>query len=195
MFNHTKDVPFAAAMIAAFYFLLRVARDLPTARWSDVIGFGLMLGAATGLRAIGLLLIGYAGSDRAGVGVAQRMRHAVALAPSSFNPRCGSLPAFVLGYLIMIAAWPWASLDPFNPLRAIFSFAHFHYEIRTIVSRRCLQDGRSAVVVRAVLSCRSRRRSSFLRGRFCAVACRWCSSRGRCIDRRAGAWSARSKLH
>ena len=34
----------------------------------------------------------------------------------------------------MIAAWPWASLAPLNPLRAIFSFAHFHYEIRTIVA-------------------------------------------------------------
>jgi hypothetical protein len=44
------------------------------------------------------------------------------------------LPAFALGYLIMIAAWPWAAQAPLNPLRAIFSFAHFHYEIRTIVA-------------------------------------------------------------
>ena len=36
MFNHTKDVPFAAAMIGAIYFLLRAARDLPTPRWRDV---------------------------------------------------------------------------------------------------------------------------------------------------------------
>ena len=34
----------------------------------------------------------------------------------------------------MLSAWPWASLAPLNPLRAIFSFAHFHYEIRTIVA-------------------------------------------------------------
>ena len=31
MFNHTKDIPFAAAMMGATYFLLRVARDLPRA--------------------------------------------------------------------------------------------------------------------------------------------------------------------
>ena len=36
MFNHTKDVPFAAAMIGAIYFLLRAARDLPAPRWRDV---------------------------------------------------------------------------------------------------------------------------------------------------------------
>ncbi len=58
MFNHTKDVPFAAAVIWAVFFLLRAGRDLPAPRWIDVIGFGLMLGAATGLRARGLLLIG-----------------------------------------------------------------------------------------------------------------------------------------
>ena len=29
MFNHTKDVPFAAAMMGATYYLLRAARDLP----------------------------------------------------------------------------------------------------------------------------------------------------------------------
>jgi hypothetical protein len=44
------------------------------------------------------------------------------------------LPAFVLGYLIMILAWPWAALDLFNPVRAIFAFADFHYPIRTLLS-------------------------------------------------------------
>ena len=32
MFNHTKDVPFAAAMIGASYFLLRAVRELPRPR-------------------------------------------------------------------------------------------------------------------------------------------------------------------
>lgn len=132
MFNHTKDVPFAAAMIGAIYFLLRAGRDLPAPRWIDVIGFGLMLGAATGLRAMGLLLVGYAGliallsvprPFRVADSAAFLLRSAVRL-----------MPAFLIGYLIMIAAWPWAWLAPFNPLRAVFSFAHFHYEIRTIVA-------------------------------------------------------------
>ncbi len=132
MFNHTKDVPFAAAMIGAIYFLLRAGRDLPKPRWIDVIGFGLMLGAATGLRAMGLLLLGYAGvlvlmslprplrfAEAAAFGLTSALRFA---------------PAVLIGYLIMIASWPWAALAPLNPLRAIFSFAHFHYEIRTIVA-------------------------------------------------------------
>jgi hypothetical protein len=134
MFNHTKDIPFAAAMIGAVYFLLRASRGFPTPRWGDILGFGLMLGAATGLRAIGLLLIGYAGLA---IVLAAPWRSPQGIRPvASFALRSGLhlLPAIVLGYLIMIAAWPWAVQEPLNPLRALFSFAHFHYEIRTIVA-------------------------------------------------------------
>lgn len=132
MFNHTKDVPFAAAMIGAIYFLLRAGRDLPKPRWIDVIGFGLMLGAATGLRAMGLLLLGYAGVVVL-MSIPRPLRFAEA---ASFGLKAALrfAPAVSIGYLIMIASWPWAALAPLNPLRAIFSFAHFHYEIRTIVA-------------------------------------------------------------
>ena len=132
MFNHTKDVPFAAAMIGAIYFLLRAARELPAPHWRHVIGFGLTLGAATGMRAMGLLLIGYAGLI-----ILMSLPRPFRLADSAAFVSKATVrlaPAFVLGYLIMIASWPWASLAPLNPLRAIFSFAHFHYEIRTIVA-------------------------------------------------------------
>jgi hypothetical protein len=132
MFNHTKDVPFAAAIIGAIYFLLRAGRDLPSPRWVDVIGFGLLLGAATGLRAMGLLLVGYAG-----VIILMSVPRPVRLHEAIVFVMRSSLrfaPAALIGYLIMIAAWPWASLAPLNPLRAIFSFAHFHYEIRTVVA-------------------------------------------------------------
>jgi hypothetical protein len=43
-------------------------------------------------------------------------------------------PAFVIGYLIMIAAWPWAALAPLNPIRDLGDFAQFHYQIRTILA-------------------------------------------------------------
>ena len=132
MFNHTKDVPFAAAVIGAIYFLLRAGRDLPAPRWTDTIGFGLMLGAATGLRAMGLLLIGYAGVIvLMSLPRPLHFRDAIAFCARS---ALRFAPAVLIGYLIMIAAWPWAWLAPLNPLRAIFSFAHFHYEIRTVVA-------------------------------------------------------------
>lgn len=132
MFNHTKDVPFAAAMIGASYFLLRAIRDLPEPRWSDLIWFGVLAGAACGLRALGLLLFGYAGLAVL-VHLAphtQRSWTQAGVAAARLASRF--LPAFALAYAIMVAAWPWAALSPLNPLRAIFAFSHFQYEIRTI---------------------------------------------------------------
>src|SRR5580692_6447574 len=110
MFNHTKDIPFAAAMIAATLFLIRIASALPSPRLRDVLAFGLLAGAALGMRVPGLLLvisIGFAillylpwqGSDA-------RARWRFALQSS-----VQLLPALLLAYIIMILAWPWAALE------------------------------------------------------------------------------------
>ena len=133
MFNHTKDIPFAAAMMGAAYYLLRWARDLPAPRRRDGLWFGVLLGTALGLRATGLLLVGYAG---VAIALAAWMRHGRELGASArmcVRALVGLMPAFAVGYVIMIVAWPWASLDLFNPVRAIFAFAHFHYPIRTLL--------------------------------------------------------------
>ncbi len=133
IFNHTKDIPFAAAMMAATFFLLRLSRDLPRPRLGDVIGFGVFLGCALGIRVLGLLLIGY-----------------VALAILINCPRwrddfrgafdffarsvVALLPAFLIGYVIMLLAWPWAALSPLNPIRGLIDFGAFHYQIRTLLN-------------------------------------------------------------
>lgn len=133
MFNHTKDIPFAAAMMGASYFLLRIGRDLPRPRVLHASGFALTLGAALGLRVTGLILIGYAGlivlartplpgAGRLGEIARFWLRCALALAP-----------AVIVAYLLMIAVWPWAAQSPLNPLRALSDFAQFHYEIRTLL--------------------------------------------------------------
>ena len=116
MFNHTKDVTFAAAMMGATYALLRAARDLPRPRLRDVLLFGVMLGAALGLRAMGLLLGVYLGARDPRWSLSTASRRALASGSPSSAARCSrSVPALVLGYLIMIAAWPWAALDAVQP--------------------------------------------------------------------------------
>ena len=136
MFNHTKDIPFASAMMGATYFLLLIARELPRPRWRLVLAFGVLCGCALGIRVLGLFLFGYAGlvviacaaiSHR---GTWREMfvfvrRSALALAPS-----------FLIAYAIMVAAWPWAGLAPLNPLRAMFDFDDFNYPIRTLLQGR-----------------------------------------------------------
>jgi hypothetical protein len=133
MFNHTKDIPFAAAMMGAIYLLVRSGRELPRPRWHLVAAFGLLCGCALGIRGLGMLLVAYAGFVvviHAPIGRGKSWRAALA-----FSVRSGLrlLPAFVLAYAIMIAAWPWAALAPLNPLRAMTEFADFHYQIKTFL--------------------------------------------------------------
>ena len=134
MFNHTKDVPFASAIMGATFYLLRAARDLPDPRRRDILWFGTFLGAALGLRATGLLMVGYAVALIAlrswSIGQQDRSRVTSGIVRSFFP----FIPAFVIGYFIMIAFWPWASLEPFNPVRAVFAFAQLHERINTIIA-------------------------------------------------------------
>jgi hypothetical protein len=134
VFNHTKDIPFAAAMMGATLFLVRIARQLPSPRAIDVAGFGVLAGAALGVRSLGLLLFVYLGlaviiylpwPERGGA----RLRFAASAALKSS-------PAVALAYLIMIMAWPWAALSPLNPIRGLFAFSEFHYPIRTMFAGR-----------------------------------------------------------
>jgi len=134
MFNHTKDIPLAAAMIGATYFLIRGAREAPRPGWGNLLGFGLLTGAALGLRVHGLLLVVYAAcamliwTPRPISGAIRDRARFIGVAALRF------VPALVVAYLIMIAAWPWAALDLLNPLRALIVFEHFNYPVRTIVS-------------------------------------------------------------
>ena len=133
MYNHTKGIPLAAFMAGALYFLIRASRNLPTPRMRDVIGFGVMTGAALGIRSLSLLLIGYLALavlinlPRPVIG------HWHERARFAMRSALWFLPALVIAYLIMIAAWPWAALSPLNPVRGLLSFSEFHYHIRTIL--------------------------------------------------------------
>ncbi|MBN8982290.1 MAG: glycosyltransferase family 39 protein [Rhizobiales bacterium] len=137
MFNHTKDIPFAAAMMGAMLFILRIARQLPSPRLNDVAAFGLLMGAALGIRVIALLLVIYAafviplylpsrGSSRWQFAIQSALRMS---------------PAFVIAYVVMIAAWPWAALAPLNPIRGLFEFSEFHYAIRTFLDGQIYEMG------------------------------------------------------
>jgi hypothetical protein len=132
MFNHTKDVPLAAAMAAAAFFLIRCARSLPAPRPADMAAFGLFAGVALGQRVIGLLLFVYVGLvillQAPWRRPARDVCGFVAASARAF------VPAAVIAYLLMVLAWPWAALDPLNPLRALVAFSEFHYQIRTVLA-------------------------------------------------------------
>ncbi len=139
MFNHTKDIPFASAMMAATFFLIRVARGLPRPRRRDIVALGLLAGAALGIRILGFLLAIYVvlaillylpWPERG----AERRRF---LMDSALR----MLPALPLAYLVMILSWPWAALSPLNPIRGLIAFSDFHYGIRTAFAGRIYEMG------------------------------------------------------
>ena len=136
MFNHTKDIPFAAAMTGATFVLIRIARRLPSPRAGDLAAFSLLAGAALGIRVLGLLLVIYAGFAIALY--LPRPRLALDRVRRRFliESSLRLLPALMLAYGIMILAWPWAGLAPLNPLRGLLAFSEFHYEIRTVLAGR-----------------------------------------------------------
>ncbi len=133
MFAHTKDIPFAAAMMGALYVLLRLARELPKPRWHLVLLFGVLAGCALGIRVLGVFALSYAAFAVAAYAPYGRIGSWRSTLAFTIRAAVILLPAFAIAYVIMIAAWPWASLAPLNPLRAIGTFDNFHYPISTIL--------------------------------------------------------------
>ncbi|HWE76916.1 MAG TPA: glycosyltransferase family 39 protein [Pseudolabrys sp.] len=141
MFNHTKDIPFAAAMVGATYFLLRVTRELPRPGRTAVFGFGLLLGAALGIRVLGLLFVGYAGLailSHMPARKAEPVRDQLTFFAQSV---VALTPAFLIAYVLMTFAWPWSALAPLNPLRGLVDFGDFNYQINTLLDGHIYQMG------------------------------------------------------
>jgi hypothetical protein len=140
MFNHTKDIPFAAAMMGATLFLLRIARSLPSPRAGDIAAFGLLAGAALGVRVLGLLLVIYAGIAIV-LYLPRPWRDPRARWPFVIQSSLRLLPALLLAYIIMILGWPWAGLAPLNPIRGLLAFSEFQYNIRTVLAGQVYEMG------------------------------------------------------
>ena len=134
MFNHTKDIPLAAAMAGATYFLVRLARDLPKPRKAHVVAFGLLTGAALGIRVLALLLVIYAGVVVCLYIPRPISGHVRERADFVLRSAIALLPALLIAYLIMIVAWPWSALAPLNPVRGLLDFSEFQYHIRTLLA-------------------------------------------------------------
>jgi hypothetical protein len=134
MFNHTKDIPFAAAMMGATLFLIRIARRLPSPRAGDIAAFGLLAGAALGLRVLGLLLVIYVGLAIVLYLPRPWLNQGRTLLRFAVKSLAWMLPALTLAYVIMILAWPWAALAPLNPIRGLLAFSEFSYSIRTTLA-------------------------------------------------------------
>lgn len=130
LFNETKDISFAAAMIWVTYYSVCIAPELPRPSTRHVIGLGVALGCALGLRIVAVyaglelvLLIAVAAIDPDG-GVGSTFRR---LKISILR----LMLAGILALVIMAVAWPWSVFSPTNILKAIETFSRFPIDLRT----------------------------------------------------------------
>ena len=126
MFINPKDAPFAVAMALFLLGLVRAIDEYPKLSIATTlilgVGFGLSIGSRVmagfgvlaALAAVGLLVA--LDSDNNGWRSASKRLGTFILA---------LLPAAVVAYAVMALVWPWAVIDPLNPLRAIGYFSHF----------------------------------------------------------------------
>jgi hypothetical protein len=126
-FNNPKDIPFAATFAVAVWVILLVSDRSPRLRCRDVLAVGLAIGATAGVRVAGIALFGFALVLWAAVGLLRRRDGQVIEVRRDAGRLVASWAAVVvLGWAVMVAAWPWAQMAPIrNPLRALGAFSRF----------------------------------------------------------------------
>ncbi len=126
MFMNPKDAPFAVAMVVLMLGLVRLAEEYPAPSPQTIMIVGLGAGLSVGSRILGGLALVYAvigflpliGEDVRSNGAREalhRFLHVLYVL----------IPGLILGYLVMGLIWPWAIMEPANPLRALTYFSHF----------------------------------------------------------------------
>ena len=142
MYINPKDIPFAAGMTWSLYYLVRVADRLPEPPIRLVLRLGLATGLALAARVGGILAFGYLGVvlaahvlTSASVPWQGRLDLAIRLFARVF------LPTVAIAWLVMLAAWPYAQVDPLgNPLLSIAHFAGYRPGIEALFFGRLLDD-------------------------------------------------------
>lgn len=147
IFTHTKDIPFAAAMVWALYYTVRLARDPTTPRRRHVFLWGVATGAALGIR-VGAVLIPFFLAVGVTASLLSRLL-ATANAPASgslclrfratlvtFAVALGRflvalLPGVALLVAIVTFAWPWSVMGWDHLWLAITKFSHFAFDLYT----------------------------------------------------------------
>jgi Dolichyl-phosphate-mannose-protein mannosyltransferase len=145
MFNNPKDVPFAASMAWALYYLTGAIARLPRPGWRVVVKLGLAAGLALAVRVGGLLVFGYIGVALLSF-VLWRLAESRNFARAVGDAWAGCwrvlLPAMAVAYPVMLLFWPWAQQSPFvNPIRALIYFSHEIFPYGTLFDGRYVPAG------------------------------------------------------
>ena len=125
-FINAKDGPFAVAVVALLYGLVRILEDYPQPKPFTTAIFGLGLGLTLGTRIMGGIASLYMILPLALLIVHDIRVDGVKSAASRFcTMLVWLIPGFILAYAVMAVIWPWSVQEPLNPIRAVGYFSHF----------------------------------------------------------------------
>ncbi|MCW5701225.1 MAG: glycosyltransferase family 39 protein [Bradyrhizobium sp.] len=126
MFMNPKDAPFAVAMVVLMLGLVRLAEEYPAPSPRTILIVGTGAGLSIGCRILGGFALVYAVVGFLPLFIDELRRNgARETARRLAHVLYVLLPGLVFGYLLMGLMWPWAILEPANPLRALTYFSHF----------------------------------------------------------------------
>ena len=170
LFNNSKDIPFLTMSLLAFYFILRSYDLLPRLPRSHSATIGITVGLAMGIRAGGVILLGYLGLLWAlwlavhwKINRTRTNSDAHEEEPDAARAANGASPinaathrlngktiarliiSFALialiAWLVMLVWWPWAQTKPLiNPFRGLSQTARFASTVRVFYDGRFIDS-------------------------------------------------------
>jgi hypothetical protein len=145
-FANPKDLPFASLYALAAWMALRSSERAGRLGWREIVPTGVAIGLAAGVRVAGIALFGYAAAlwfgclwlsrgEASSSGGRTPARELLRLA-------LACLITVILGWSVMVAAWPWAQLDPLrNPWRGLARITNFGGTLRVLHAGAYLTSG------------------------------------------------------
>ena len=134
-FNNPKDIPFAAFLIGAVYYIAWFIREMPNPSWKTTIKLGLMIGATIGIRPGGFLLFPY-------FGLFVMVFYMITNSPKNYfseanqkilkNVLIKAFSAVGVAIALMFFLWPYAMRDPANIITAFQRASDFDTIIRQV---------------------------------------------------------------
>ncbi len=124
--NNPKDIPFAAAYVMSLYYLVLFIKTQPKPKISTLIGLTVGIGCAIGVRAGGLMLIGYLFLFSFCAWAASKVQKTYQVQ----WVRIGiyAVLAAIGGYCLGLVFWPYGQLNPLqNPLQALEQLSKFSF--------------------------------------------------------------------
>ncbi|MEJ0063457.1 MAG: hypothetical protein WDO70_09760 [Alphaproteobacteria bacterium] len=137
MFVNPKDIPFAAMTIWAVYACTLLMENLPKPPMKLILAFGLAAGLSLAVRVGGILLFFYLGAALLLYWMTDKTGRAESMLDRWRQAGISSLrivvPAVALAWIVMMAFWPWAQVDPLrHPFEALLHFSNTHSNINTL---------------------------------------------------------------